>query len=52
MYDKVGGEHFSYSVLEELPYDKDDESKDYKGDLAILTEIYLEKYPEAKRIHV
>ncbi|HKL58854.1 MAG TPA: GIY-YIG nuclease family protein [Sphaerochaeta sp.] len=51
-YTKYGGEHFSFSVLEELPYDKDDEGKDYKDDLSVLTEFYLEKYPEAKEIQV
>ena len=52
LYTKYGGEHFSFSVLEELPYDKDDMGKDYKDDLVVLTSIYLEKYPEAKEIQV
>lgn len=52
VYTQHGGEHFSFSVLEELAYDKDDETKDYKDDLSVLTEFYLEKYPEAKEIQV
>ena len=52
LYSLQGGEHFSFSVLEELPYDKNDETKDYKEDLAVLTTLYLEKYPEAKEIQV
>ncbi len=50
LYNKHGIEHFRFSVLEELPYDKHDESRDYKDDLAILTELYLDKYPKAKEI--
>lgn len=52
LFTEHGGETFSFSVLEQLPYDKDDESKDYKDDLAFLTALYLEKYPEAKEIQV
>lgn len=52
LYEKHGKENFCFTVLEELAYDNDDETKDYKGDLAVLTEMYLEKYPEAKEIHV
>lgn len=52
LYALHGEEAFSFFILEELLYDKDDESKDYKGDLALLALIYLEKYPQAKEIHV
>ncbi len=52
LYTLHGGEQFSFSVLEELPYDKHDQSKDYKDDLKVLAAIYLEKYPEAKEIQV
>ncbi|MBI9094861.1 MAG: hypothetical protein JEY71_08275 [Sphaerochaeta sp.] len=48
LYNTYGSEHFSFSVLEGLPYDKDDETKDYKEDLAILTALYLEKIAEAR----
>lgn len=52
LYDQQGLEHFTFSILEELPYDKDDETRDYKEDLAILTALYLDRYPEAKEIQV
>ncbi len=52
LYTRYGSDQFIFSVLEELPYDEKDETKDYKEDLAILTALYLEKYPEAKEIHV
>ena len=52
LYTEHGSEKFSFTVLEELHYDKNDETRDYKEDLAILTEIYLEKNPEAKEIQV
>jgi len=52
LYNLHGSEHFSFSVLVELSYDKNDETKDYKDDLAILTALYLDKYPEAKEIQV
>ncbi len=52
LYTLYGGDSFSFSVLEELFYDKEDTSKDYQKDLEILTELYLEKYPEAKEIQV
>jgi hypothetical protein len=52
LYNTHGSEHFNFSVLEELPYDKDDQTKDYKDDLSILTALYLEKFPDAKEIHV
>ncbi len=51
-YAQYGSEHFTFTVLEELAYDKDDESKTYQDDLSFLTALYLEKYPEAKEIHV
>ncbi|HKL57682.1 MAG TPA: GIY-YIG nuclease family protein [Sphaerochaeta sp.] len=52
LYNRERGEHFTFSVLEELPYDKNDEAKDYKDDLATLASLYLETYPEAKEIQV
>ena len=52
LYTRHGGDTFSFSILEQVPYDTSDETKDYKDDLAFLTAIYLEKYPEAKEIHV
>lgn len=52
LYDTHGGENFSFVVLEELAYDKDEQAKDYKDDLGLLASIYLEKYPQAKEIQV
>jgi hypothetical protein len=52
LYVLYGADHFSFSVLEELSYDNHDETKDYKDDLAILTALYLDTYPEAKEIQV
>ena len=52
LYDLHGGDHFKFLILEELSYDGDDEGRDYQEDLGILTDIYLEKYPEAKEIQV
>ncbi len=52
LYDLHGKTQFTFSVLEELSYDEHDETKDYKDDLAVLTALYLEKYPQAKEIQV
>ncbi|MDY0288425.1 MAG: GIY-YIG nuclease family protein [Sphaerochaeta sp.] len=52
LYDREGGEHFSFSVLESLPYDADDGAKDYKDDLETLALLYREKYPHAQEIQV
>ncbi len=47
-----GADAFSFSILEELSHDKGHASNDYQKDLEVLTELYLEKYPDAKEIQV
>lgn len=42
-WNKYGESSFTIEVLEELEYDEDDLKTDYKEDLVILKEIWMEK---------
>jgi hypothetical protein len=50
LYAQYGLDAFSFSILEELPYDKENPTKDYKNELNTLKELLIESNAKAKEL--
>ena len=50
LWNEHGGTNFKISVLEVLPYDKDESKTDYRQDLDLLCACYLDKDAHMKKL--